>query len=155
MNGLGTGIGGLGTTGYGSSIGGYGSSMGGYGSSMGGYGSSMGGYGSSMGGYGSSYGGYGGGSSYGMGGGYGMGYGRSGMMGNNDPNQRGFVMNTLMTLESLGFLIGSFCEIGRSLDQNVEGLHLFYNSFGSNFAYKLDLFKKMYSTIKNGCSWLG
>jgi peroxin-13 len=109
---------GLGTTsaygsGYGSgSYGGYGSSYGG----IGGYGS----LGSSYGGYGSMYGGYG--SSYGMGGygSYGMGgYGRMGMMAGGDPNKPNMVMNTLMTLESLGFLIGSFCEIGKSLDHNI------------------------------------
>jgi hypothetical protein len=57
-----------------------------------------------MGGYGSSYGMGGYGSSYGMGG-----YGRMGMMAGGDPNKPNMVMNTLMTLESLGFLIGSFC----------------------------------------------
>jgi peroxin-13 len=85
---------GLGTSAYGSGIGGYGSSYGGgYGSSYGGgYGSSYGGYGGYGGGYSSGLGGYGGG--YGSG----MGYGRMGMMGGGDPNQKGFVMNTLMTL---------------------------------------------------------
>jgi peroxin-13 len=121
-NGLNSGVGAtggsLGTSSYGGGMGssyggGYGSSYGGgYGSSYGGMGSSYGGYGSSYGGgYGSSYGGMGMG---GMGG-----YGRMGMMGQGQDGQKGFLMNTMMTLESLGFLIGSFCEIGRSLDQNI------------------------------------
>lgn len=99
------------------------SGYGGYGSSYGGYGSSYGGYGSSYGGYG----GYGGLSSYGMGGMYGM--GRYGMMGNQ--NEQGALYKTMMALDSFSYLINSLCDIARSMDQNAEGLSIFYHSFKS------------------------
>jgi hypothetical protein len=94
---------------------------------MGGYGSGYGGgYGSS---YGSSYGGYGG--SYGMGMGMGMyGMNRYGLMGAGQ-DQKGFLFNTMMTLDSFSYLINSLCEIAGSLDRNAEGLSLFYKSFKS------------------------
>ena len=75
-------------------------------SGYGGYGSSYGGYG----GYGSSYGGYGGyGGGYGMGMGMGMyGMNRYGMMGGQD-QQKGFLFNTMMTLDSFSYLINCLC----------------------------------------------
>lgn len=89
--GLSTGLGSYGTTGYGSS---YGS---GYGSSYGGYGSSYGGYGG--------YGGYGSyGMGMGMGGMYGM--GRYGIMGQ---DKKGFLFNTMITLDSFSYLINCLC----------------------------------------------
>ena len=89
---------------------------------MGGYGG-MGSYGmgSSMyGGYGG-YGGYGMGMGMGMGGMYGMGMGM-GM------DQNSTLFNSMIALQSFGFLINSLCDIARSLDQNYEGLQLFKSS---------------------------
>jgi peroxin-13 len=82
---------------------------------MGSYG--MGGMYGGLGGM-SSYGGYGG-----MGGMYGGGmYGGMGMPGmEQSPN----LMNSMIALQSLGFLVNSLSEIARSLDQNYEGLQLF------------------------------
>lgn len=66
----------------------------------------------------------------GMGGMYGM--GRYGLMGGQD--QKGFLMNTMMTLDSFSYLINCLCEIAGSLDRNYEGLSLFYKSFKSNIS---------------------
>lgn len=37
----------------------------------------------------------------------------------------------MITLDSFSYLINCLCEIARSLDQNYEGLSLFYKSFKS------------------------
>ncbi|KAL4510109.1 hypothetical protein ABPG72_010302 [Tetrahymena utriculariae] len=139
----------MGGYGMGSSYGGMGSSYGGYGSSMyGGYGSSMyGGYGSSMyGGFGSSM--YGGGyGRYGMGMGMGM-----------DPNQQGFMQNSMMFLNSFGFVIQAMGEIARTVEMNAQGLvHLFQSMFnlglrvkgwGINFfQFMKRMFKKVYEKV--------
>jgi hypothetical protein len=57
--------------------------------------------------------------------------GRYGMMGG-EQNSKGFLFNTMVTLDSFSYLIGSLCDIARSMDQNYEGLSLFYRSFKSN-----------------------
>lgn len=41
-------------------------------------------------------------------------------------------MNSMIALQSLGFLINSLSDIARSLDQNYEGLQLFKQSFKSS-----------------------
>lgn len=118
---------------------------GGYGA--GSYGSSYGGYGGYGGGYGS-YGSYGMG--MGMGGMYGM--GRYGLMGGQD--QKGFLVNTMMTLDSFSYLINCLCEIAGSLDRNYEGLSLFYKSFKStSFIYLRPdntLWKQFYFWLQMG-----
>lgn len=93
-------------------LGGLGNSYGGYS----GYGGGYGGYGSSYGGMSSfGYGGYGG---YGgMGGMYGMG---------RMQNQKGFLADSMMALESFSYLVNSLCQIAHSINQNYEGLSLFY-----------------------------
>lgn len=76
------------------------------------------------------YGGYGGLGGYGMGGMYGGGmYGMG--MGMGGMQQNPTLMNSMIALQSLGFLINSLCDIARSLDQNYEGIQLFKNSFKS------------------------
>lgn len=78
------------------------------------------------------YGGLGMGSYGGMGGMYGGGmYGVMGM-GMPGMEQSPNLMNSMIALQSLGFLVNSLSEIARSLDQNYEGLQLFKESFSSN-----------------------
>jgi hypothetical protein len=97
---------------------------------LGGYGgmSGYGGMGSSM------YGGYGGMGGYGMGmggmyGGMGMGMGGMGMMGMGmGMDQNSTLFNSMIALQSFGFLINSLSDIARSLDHNYEGLQLFKSS---------------------------
>ena len=124
---------------------------GGYGSGYGsGYGNGYGGYGSS---YGSSYGGYGG---YGMGGMGGMGMygmGGMGMMGGNQ-NQKGFLFNSMMALESFTYMINCLCQIARSMDQNYEGLSLFYQSFKSMHLNNKDLIGRMENSVISGFRWV-
>lgn len=85
------------------------------------YGGGLGSYGmGGLGGMGGMYGGMGG-----MGGMYGMGMGM-GM------EQSGALFNSMIALQSFGFLINSLSDIARSLDQNYEGLQLFKTSFKSN-----------------------
>jgi hypothetical protein len=55
----------------------------------------------------------------------GMGMGMPGM------EQNPTLMNSMIALQSLGYLINSLCDIARSLDQNYEGLQLFRQSFKS------------------------
>ena len=90
-------------------------------------GSMYGGYG----GMGSMYGGYGG--MGGMGGMYGgMGMGGMGMMGMGmGMDQKGTLFNSMIALQSFGYLINCLSDIARSLDQNYEGLQLFKQSFSS------------------------
>lgn len=91
----------------------------------------MGAYGG-MGSYGmgsSMYGGYGGYGGYGMG--MGMGMGMGGMYGMGmgmGMDQNSTLFNSMIALQSFGFLINSLCDIARSLDQNYEGLQLFKSS---------------------------
>ena len=70
---------------------------------------------------------------YGMGGMGGMGgmYGMGGM-GMAGMEQNPSLMNSMIALQSLGFLINSLSDIARSLDQNYEGIQLFRQSFRSN-----------------------
>ena len=95
------------------------SSYGGMGS-YGGLGGSMLGGGYGMGGMYGGMGGMGGMGMYGMGMGMGMGM-----------DQNSTLFNSMMAMQSFGFLINSLCEIARSLDQNYEGLQLFKTSFKS------------------------
>lgn len=60
----------------------------------------------------------------------------------------------MITLDSFSYLINCLCEIARSLDQNYEGLSLFYKSFKSNFILKLDLINRLESGVFNGCKWV-
>ena len=97
----------------------------------------MGGYGG-LGSYGmgsSMYGGcgYGGYVGYGMG--MGMGMGMGGMYGMGmgmGMDQNSTLFNSMIALQSFGFLINSLSDIARSLDQNYEGLQLFKSSCKSN-----------------------
>lgn len=67
---------------------------------------------------------------YGMGGMYGGGMYGMGMGMEQNPN----LMNSMIALQSLGFLINSLCDIARSLDQNYEGIQLFRQSFRSKWS---------------------
>lgn len=97
----------------------------------------MGGY-SSYGGMGG-YGGYGGsmygGGMYGMG----MGMGMGGMLGSVEGEEKGFIMNTLASLHSFGFLVHSLGEIGKTLEMNIDGIHKFYESFKSTLRFNCRL----------------
>jgi len=63
-----------------------------------------------------------------MGMGMGMGMGGMGM----GMDQNSTLFNSMIALQSFGFLINSLCDIARSLDQNYEGLQLFKSSCKSN-----------------------
>lgn len=93
------------------------------------------------------YGGYGGLGGYGMGGMYGGMYGMGMGMGmEQNPN----LMNSMIALQSLGFLINSLCDIARSLDQNYDGIQLFRQSFRSKRWVILDLSSKVENSVKGG-----
>lgn len=53
--------------------------------------------------------------------------GNMGMMGM-DPNNPGFLQNSMQYLHSLGYVMMSLSEISRNLEMNAEGLGRFWGS---------------------------
>ena len=61
----------------------------------------------------------------------------------------------MQSLETFGYLIQILCDIGRSIDQNCEGLHMVYTSFKSILNNIIDLVNRFENKIISAFKWMG